>query len=340
MPRRLGVLFYLGIALALLPLTLTAQAPCRLGINLQHDPLSPDSAARAETHYLLPQLPTLQAAGISALRFTLTPPGLAATTLPRETDSLLCALARRGMQLTLCLPLPAEPAELLPLLSLPLATPQGGERTVLAASSALEGWQLLLPAPATAAEADSLVQRTARTAQFLRQHTPTGRIGLCFAAESDSLLLSSLYERLHAHEAIAYLSLTLSPVARGAVSPSSLYQGLSHAYVYTRRLLTPLQRLAQRYEKPLVVNALAYPRDKGFVLPSSATQCRDAYFAFVLSQSAPRAFPALSVVYLDHWATHTETVAPKAPAGETFPPRRTYAIYATDSTTLHSPAAQ
>ena len=66
-------------------------------------------------------------------------------------------------------------------------------------------------------------------------------------------------------------------------------------------LLKQLLRRTSLSEKPLMVSACAYPRDKMFRLPESSTSLRDSYFQFVLNYTFPDNGQRLSGVYFQRW---------------------------------------
>lgn len=132
---------------------------------------------------------------------------------------------------------------------------------------------------------------------------------ICIAAPEDKVItpspLRSRHERsLHTD----FLTLQLRPLDYGWVAPSSLFQGLQSAYFKTNTYVAELYRTASFNNKPLVVTACSYPRDKMFRYEDSPTLNRNSYLSAVFSKMKPNgdATPTLAACFLSQWAEPAE----------------------------------
>lgn len=124
---------------------------------------------------------------------------------------------------------------------------------------------------------------------------------------------------------IDLISISLLPFESGWVAPTSLYLGLRNCYMKSADLFQQIARRMSLSEKPLMVSACAYPRDKMFRLPESATSLRDSYFQFVLNFTFPSSGKRLCGVHFQRWEL--------PPVGDDDKHLTSMSIYPTDTVT-------
>jgi hypothetical protein len=136
-------------------------------------------------------------------------------------------------------------------------------------------------------------------AALVRKHCPNHLI-ICEVEERRGGI-EKLVDSAIMCESVDILSVSLLPLERGWVSSTNLYLGLRNCYMKSAELLKHISRRMSLVEKPLIVSACAYPRDKMFRLPESVTSLRDSYFQFVLNYTFPDTGQHLGGVYFQRW---------------------------------------
>lgn len=94
---------------------------------------------------------------------------------------------------------------------------------------------------------------------------------------------SALYEQISSDPNIDYLTAHVWPYNWQWVRPESLIADVDNACRKTCDYLTSHFKIAQRLEKPLVIEEFGYPRDGFSFEPASPTIARDRYFNYVFS---------------------------------------------------------
>lgn len=94
----------------------------------------------------------------------------------------------------------------------------------------------------------------------------------------------ALYERIHNVPEIDYLTIHLWPVNWGWSSRSALYTSLPNVYIKSTEYIDMHVRLANKLNKPLVIEEFGYPRNSNFYSPTTATRYRDAFYHYVFEQ--------------------------------------------------------
>lgn len=93
----------------------------------------------------------------------------------------------------------------------------------------------------------------------------------------------ALFERIHADPNIDYMNIHTWPYNWGWAPADSLQDKLKNAQIQTKQYIDEHLAIAQKYEKPIVLEEFGYPRD-GFQFDrASTTQARDAYYQYVFS---------------------------------------------------------
>ena len=90
-----------------------------------------------------------------------------------------------------------------------------------------------------------------------------------------------LFERIHADKNVDYMNVHLWPYNWGWVTKDSLSQKLQLAKENTKKYISEHLAIAEKYQKPLVMEEFGFPRD-GFKFSKESTTCaRDSYYRYV-----------------------------------------------------------
>ena len=93
----------------------------------------------------------------------------------------------------------------------------------------------------------------------------------------------ALYEKICADPNIDYMNAHVWPYNWSWAKKDSLVENIERACQNTAEYIKQHTEIAQRLQKPLVIEEFGYPRD-GFIFePGSATQGRDRYYDFIFS---------------------------------------------------------
>ncbi len=93
-----------------------------------------------------------------------------------------------------------------------------------------------------------------------------------------------LFEAIHADPNIDYMNIHIWPYNWGWADKDSLLYHLPRAKENTKKYMEEHLAIADKYEKPIVLEEFGFPRD-GFAFSKSAsTQARDEYYSFVFNQ--------------------------------------------------------
>lgn len=93
-----------------------------------------------------------------------------------------------------------------------------------------------------------------------------------------------LYEQIHADPNYDYLTIHIWPGNWGWCVKSRLWEDLLHVYQKSTEYIGAHQQLASKLGKPLVIEEFGYPRDAWIYDAGSSTECRDAFYAFVMEK--------------------------------------------------------
>ncbi len=94
----------------------------------------------------------------------------------------------------------------------------------------------------------------------------------------------ALYEQIHADQLIDYLTIHIWPINWNWCARARLWEDLPNVYQKAGTYIDQHTRFANKIEKPLVIEEFGYPRDGNFNGAGSPTECRDAFYGFVLGQ--------------------------------------------------------
>ena len=93
-----------------------------------------------------------------------------------------------------------------------------------------------------------------------------------------------LYERIHSDANIDYLTIHIWPANWQWCTRSTLWDDLPYVYQKAGAYIDTHMRFADKMLKPLVIEEFGYPRDANLFVPGSSTDCRDAFYSFILGR--------------------------------------------------------
>ena len=102
------------------------------------------------------------------------------------------------------------------------------------------------------------------------------------------------------------------------------------------------ERLARKYDKPLVLEAFGFPRDRSYLLPFTPTFSRDAFYRFIFShvEKSKGNQDVFAGCYFWGWAGNGrpgrtgKSMERKYPADDWKDCQGLYSVYDVDSTTI------
>ena len=146
-------------------------------------------------------------------------------------------------------------------------------------------WQVCNePRPFSKAAKGNFARWIARTAALIKSIDPnhlvsTGSEGF-YGCESDA----DLCERIHNDLNVDYYTIHIWPRNWQWVAEDRLFEDLPNAYLRTKEYIDMHVRMAEKADKPLVLEEFGYPRDFNSRHREVRTDSRDAYYQFVFDQ--------------------------------------------------------
>lgn len=98
-----------------------------------------------------------------------------------------------------------------------------------------------------------------------------------------------LFETIHADSNIDYMNIHIWPYNWGWVKPDSLAEHLPQAKENTAKYISEHLAIAQKYNKPVVLEEFGFPRDNFCFRKESSTFVRDAYYGYIFDMIAGEA---------------------------------------------------
>ena len=125
-----------------------------------------------------------------------------------------------------------------------------------------------------------------QTARIIKETDPnhlvsTGSEG-SIGCENDM----TLYEQIHTDQLIDYMTIHIWPANWNWCVRSRLWEDLPNVYQQAGAYINQHLRLANKAAKPLVIEEFGYPRDGNINDAGTYTQCRDAFYGFIMEQVA------------------------------------------------------
>jgi mannan endo-1,4-beta-mannosidase len=100
----------------------------------------------------------------------------------------------------------------------------------------------------------------------------------------------SLYDAIHADPNVDYLTIHIWPKNWGWILPSrNLSDDIGHAIDRTNRYVDEHLAIAEKWQKPLVIEEFGFPREAFQYAPSAPTTHRDRYYENIFSRIAESA---------------------------------------------------
>lgn len=210
-------------------------------------------------------------------------------------------------------------------------------------SPAIMAWQICNePRPFSKDTKKAFAAWISQTARLIKQLDPhhlvsTGTEGL-YGCESDELLLEQISNDLN----VDYLTLHIWPVNWRWSSAGSLYTALPNVFVKSEGYLNLHLRMAQKLQKPLVIEEFGYPRNQNFRQPETGTSYRDAFYNFIFNKvvESKRQGGVIAGCNFWGWGGAGRSRAADWQRGDDFlcdPPHETqgwYSVYDSDTTTI------
>ena len=180
------------------------------------------------------------------------------------------------------------------------------------------------------------------TARLIKSIDPnhlvsTGSEGL-YGCEVDEELCT----RVHNNLCVDYLTVHVWPVNWGWSSRDRLYDALPNVYVKAQEYIDLHTRMAERIDKPMVIEEFGYSRDRTMYLPESSTMARDAFYSFIFSHvvESKREHGVIAGCNFWGWGGEGRPAAKDWKPGDDFlgdpphEPQGWYSVYDSDSTTI------
>ncbi len=187
-----------------------------------------------------------------------------------------------------------------------------------------------------------LAQFIHETARIIKEADPnhlvsTGSEG-CVGCENDM----ALYEQIHADQLIDYLTIHIWPANWNWCTRARLWEDLPNVYQKAGAYIDRHIRFANKVGKPIVIEEFGYPRDGNFCGADSPTQCRDAFYGYILGQvvSSSQRSGSLSGCNFWGWGGKGRPVKTEWQRGNDFlcdpphEPQGWYSVFDSDSTTI------
>lgn len=95
---------------------------------------------------------------------------------------------------------------------------------------------------------------------------------------------ASLDAQIYANPHLDYISVEILPREFGWVGEDRIFEDLSNAYVKTNEYLNRLEFLANKYNKPVIIDKFNYPRDRSRRIPLTTTRSRDGFYTYMLDK--------------------------------------------------------
>lgn len=345
-----------------------------VGANMWYAPLLASEGRDGDRRRLCAELDSLHAVGADNLRFHLhfrreaddslsaslpalwREDGTPNDTLLRGLDYLIAELGRRGMKATVCLAATAqwskgtdfyddeeEVARHVERVRFVVSRVNALTRRSYKDDPAIMAWEIGDRPQPDKGTADLAAFRkfVLRVAASIKRADCNHLVAMesCGLKGCDGK--ESVYEQMHGDPSIDYATLQFRPWEWDWVDRSRVAEDLPYAYLQARSYLDEHCRMARGMDKPLVLEAFGYPRDRFFFSHEQSTFCRNDFFSFVLAQVARSAKEqdVLAGAAFWNWAGEgrSETLEwePGRYVGDTPDrPQGLYAVFDCDSTTL------
>ncbi|MCO4292519.1 cellulase family glycosylhydrolase [Solitalea sp. MAHUQ-68] len=168
---------------------------------------------------------------------------------------------------------------------------------------AIMAWELANePRPMRTSAVEAYKKWTSEMASFIKSmdnnHLVTlGTEGIMGTDES-----AELFEQVHQPKQIDYLTLHIWPKNWSWFKDTSIVQGLDSVIAKSTRYIIQQQKIADKLQKPLVVEEFGLPRDLHSFSPQATTTARDTYYNAIFSEWQKSVVNAGSVAGCNFWS--------------------------------------
>lgn len=154
---------------------------------------------------------------------------------------------------------------------------------------------------------------------------------------------AQLYQQLHIHPDIDYLTLHIWPLNWNWSSRDRLYEALPNVYVKSEEYISQHEFMAKKLNKPMVIEEFGYARDKNFLGTDTPTRARDSFYGYVFSKLADSATgkqSALMGINFWGWGGSGRPTGKQWKQGQDYlsdpphEPQGWYSVFDTDQSTL------
>ena len=165
----------------------------------------------------------------------------------------------------------------------------------------------------------------------------TGSEGL-YGCEVDE----SLCIRVHNDLNVDYLTVHVWPVNWGWASRDRLYEALPNVFVKANQYIDQHVRMAERINKPMVIEEFGYSRDRNMYAEGTSTLARDAFYGFIFSRIEASKHERGPIAGCNFWGWAGEGRVEEKDwkpgndflADPPHEPQGWYSVYDSDSTTI------
>lgn len=135
----------------------------------------------------------------------------------------------------------------------------------------------------------SFAQWMAETAALIKLLDPNHMVSTGSEGKHGCEQDLDLFETIHADPNIDYMNIHIWPYNWGWVKADSLAEYLSQAKENTAEYISEHLAIAQKYNKPVVLEEFGFPRDNFCFRKESSTFVRDAYYGYIFDMIAGEA---------------------------------------------------
>ena len=111
-----------------------------------------------------------------------------------------------------------------------------------------------------------------------------------------------LWELIHSYNEVDYMTIHIWPYNWGWAKKDSLDSTLGYSIEQTNIYIRKHQAVAEKYNKPIVIEEFGFPRDEFQFTIGSSTQNRDTYYASVFQQVLANSISQGALAGCNFWA--------------------------------------
>lgn len=131
---------------------------------------------------------------------------------------------------------------------------------------------------------DAFAEWTSHVATLIKQLDNNHLVSLGSEGKHGCEQDLELYERINSDANIDYLNIHIWPYNWGWVSQETLLENLEQAKSNTSDYIAQHYAIAEKYNKPIILEEFGYPRDDFKFARNTSTKARDEYYQFVFQR--------------------------------------------------------